>query len=125
MEMTTSALNWFEIAVINFDRAKNFYSAIFDFDMPVAQVGAKTMGFFLHEQGKGIGGAIVKGDGYIPSQTGALIYLAAGNDLTTVLNRVEAAGGKIVSHKSTIPPHGNFATFLDTEGNRLALHSMN
>lgn len=125
MEMTTNSINWFEIAVTDFERAKKFYSAIFDFDMPSMPVGDKMMGFLLHEQGKGIGGAIVKADGYVPSATGALLYLAAGNDLSVVLQRVEAAGGSIVSPKTLIPPHGYFATLMDTEGNRVALHSMN
>ena len=96
MEMTTNALNWFEIPVIDFARAKAFYSRIFDFDMPEMPMGPQTLGFLLHEQGKGVGGAIVKGEGYVPSMTGSLVYLAAGNDLSVVLARVEAAGGKII-----------------------------
>lgn len=63
MEITRNALNWFEVPVIDFDRAKKFYSAIFDFEMPEIQMGPNRLGFFLHEQGQGVGGAIVQGPG--------------------------------------------------------------
>lgn len=125
MEMTKNALNWFEVPVADFDRAKKFYSAIFAFEMPEIQMGPNRLGFFLHEQGQGVGGAIVQGSGYTPSTEGALIYLAAGKDLSVVLGRVEAAGGKVLQPKREVAPHlGYFALFRDSEGNRLALHSM-
>jgi uncharacterized protein len=95
MEMTTNAINSFEIPVTDFDRAKRFYSAIFDFDMPEMQMGPNRMGFLLHEQGKGVGGAILAGEGYLPAKTGTVVYLACGSDLRTV-----------------------------PEGNRVGLHSM-
>ena len=91
MEMTTNAINWFAIPVTDFERAKRFYSAIFGFDMPEMQMGANRMGFLLHEQGKGVGGAIITGDGYTPSKTGTVVYLAGGKDLATVLARVGRA----------------------------------
>jgi len=126
MEMTTHALNWFEIPVTDFPRAKAFYSRIFDFEMPEMKMGAKSMGFLLHEQGKGIGGAIVKGDGYVPAASGVRIYLCAGKDLTVVLARILPAGGKLLTPKTPIGPNlGFFAEFIDSEGNHLALHSPN
>ncbi|MDB5349672.1 MAG: hypothetical protein JWN86_919 [Planctomycetota bacterium] len=125
MEMVTNAVNWCEIPVADFDRAKAFYSAIFDYDMPSQQMGPNQMGFLLFEQGKGVGGAIVKGHGYVPSQEGVLVYLNGGSDLAIVLNRVEAAGGTVLLGKTAITPElGFFAFFLDSEGNKLALHSM-
>ena len=40
------------------------------------------------------------------------------------MNRVEAAGGKIVQPKTQISPDiGFMALFIDCEGNRIALHS--
>lgn len=125
MEMTTNALNWFEIPAADFARAKAFYSAIFDFEMPEMQMGPTTMGFLLHDREKGVGGAIVAGDGCVPAATGTLVYLAAGKDLSTVLSRVEAAGGAIVLPKTMIAPEmGYYATFRDSEGNKVGLHSM-
>lgn len=125
MEMVTNAFNWVEIPVKDFDRARSFYGKIFDFDMPTHQMGPNQMGFLLHEQGKGVGGAIVKGEGYRPSAQGTLAYLNGGENLQVVLSRVESAGGKVVIPKTQITPElGFFAVFNDCEGNRVALHSM-
>lgn len=124
MEMTTNALNWFEIPVADFDRARRFYSAIFDFDMPEMQMGPHRMGFLLHEQGTGVGGAIVEGEYYVPSAEGSLVYLSGGSDLSHVLGRVEAAGGRVLTPKTQISEEfGYFALFTDSEGNRIGLHS--
>lgn len=125
MEMTTHSLNWFEIPVADFGRAKAFYSAIFDFEMPEMPMGPRTMGFFLHDRTAGVGGAIIAGDGCVPAATGTLVYLAAGKDLSTVLSRVEPAGGGVLTPKTLIAPEmGYFAIFSDSEGNTVGLHSM-
>jgi predicted enzyme related to lactoylglutathione lyase len=92
--------------------------------MPTQQMGPHMMGFFHCDQG-GVGGAIVKGDGYVPSTEGTLIYFNGGTDLDNILNRVEGAGGKVEIPKTLITEEiGFFAIFADTEGNRVALHSM-
>lgn len=125
MEMTKDALNWFEIPTLDFERARTFYARIFDYEMPVMTMDSNLMGFLPHEQGTGVGGAIVHGDGNVPSREGTLIYLNGGADLNTVLGRVEEAGGQILVPKTDIGSGmGFFALFLDTEGNRLGLHSM-
>lgn len=124
MEMFTNSLNWFEIPVSDFDRAKLFYSMIYNYEMPDQMMGPVRMGFFLAENG-GIGGAIVQGEGYVPSQEGTLVYLNGGKDLSVVLDRVENAGGKIIHSKTKINDElGYFAIFNDSEGNKMALHSM-
>ena len=126
MEKLKSAVNWFEIPATDFDRAVRFYSEIYASEMPTRDMGHIKMGFFQHEPGTGIGGAVVSGDGCVPSQVGAKLYLNGGSDLLTVLNRVEAAGGTIVTEKRQISPEiGYFAIIVDTEGNRVYLHSMN
>jgi hypothetical protein len=76
---------------------------------------------------KGVGGTLVDSGGYHkPSATdGPLIYLNGNPDVQIVLSRVEAAGGKITVPKTEISPeYGYMAVFLDTEGNRIALHSV-
>lgn len=125
MEMMQNAVSWVEIPVVDFERARKFYSSIYDYEMPVMDMGPVRMGFLLHEQGAGIGGAIVSGDGNIPAQNGPRIYLNGGEDLNTVLKRVEPAGGKIAQPKTEITPEfGFYAAFIDTEGNYISLHSM-
>jgi hypothetical protein len=75
----------------------------------------------------GIGGALCDSGGfYKPSSTeGPLIYLNANPNVQIVLDRIEAAGGKIIVPKTLISDDiGHMAVFIDTEGNRIALHSI-
>lgn len=117
-------ISWFEIPAINFQQAVNFYNRIFKIDMETQLDENYAMAFFPNE--KGIGGAIVTGPNSIPSAIGPLIYLNAGKDLNIVLNRIEEAGGRIVMTKTLINHEsGYFAIFIDSEGNKLALHSNN
>lgn len=119
------AINWFEIPADDFDRAKMFYSRIFDYEMPEMQMGPARMGMFIFDQASGnVGGAIVKVDDFLPSRDGTLAYLNGGEDLTAILMRVEDAGGRVLLGKTRITPEiGYYATFLDSEGNKVALHS--
>lgn len=124
MENINNSLNWFEIPVTDFERARKFYSSIYDYDMPTTTIGESQLGFFP-VQLKNIGGAIIKGDGCVPSQNGTLVYLNGGNDLNIILDKIEPAGGSIAVNKTEISPDlGFFAIFTDTEGNKVALHSM-
>ena len=124
-----NALNWFEIPVADFDRAKKFYENIFQFQMPETAMGPARMGFFLYDfQGGKVGGAIVHNpELYSPSSNGTLVYLNCQPDLQGVLSKVEASGGKIIKQKTLISPEQNlgyWALISDSEGNRVALHSM-
>lgn len=124
MEMNRHALHWAEIPVADFERARRFYSTIFDYEMPQATVGGNTLGFLLFEQGQGIGAAIVHGEGHVPSATGSLVYLSAGRDLAVVLGRVVRAGGVVLKGKCEVGPKlGWYALFRDPDGNRVGLHS--
>lgn len=126
-----NALNWFEIPVTDFNRAKQFYETIFDFQMPESQMGPARMGFLLYDFQSGkVGGAIVHHPGFhMPSQTGALIYLNCNPDLQVILDKVDKAGGKVRQQKMLVsteqPQLGHWALIHDTEGNRIALHSRN
>jgi uncharacterized protein len=127
--MNTHAINWFEIPVSNFERAKKFYESIFRYEMPVTQMGPATMGFFIYDfKNQGRGGAIVHNPGmYTPSANGTLVYLNCEPDLEIVLDRVPEAGGAVDIPKSSVAPDehlGFWALIRDTEGNRVALHSM-
>jgi predicted enzyme related to lactoylglutathione lyase len=118
-----NANNWFEIPANDFDRAKKFYSEILASNIEEMDMGGFRMGMLPAGEGK-VGGAIVKGEGCVPSETGTMVYLNAGTDLAPILTRVEEAGGKVVMPKTMITEEiGYMATFTDTEGNRVALHS--
>jgi predicted enzyme related to lactoylglutathione lyase len=97
--------------------------------MPESQMGPSRMGFFLYDfKGGKAGGAIVHyPDFYTPSDNGSLIYLNCQPDLQVMLDKVESAGGEILKNKTLISPEQNlgyWALIKDTEGNRVALHSM-
>lgn len=122
----TNALNWFEIPAVDFQRAEKFYSTIFDTELAPMK-GIKHLGLqmstFPHGE-DGVGGGVIKGEGYVPSAEGTVVYLNAGDDLNVVLSRVEAAGGQVLLPKTSIGRQGYMAFFLDTEGNKVGLHSM-
>jgi predicted enzyme related to lactoylglutathione lyase len=123
-----NAISWFEIPAIDLNRAQKFYEAIFDIQMiPLDTANFEMRMFPIEDMMNGIGGAIMKAEGfYKPSATdGALVYLNANPDVQIVLDKIEAAGGKIVVPKTQISPeYGYMAVFTDTEGNRIALHSI-
>lgn len=120
----SNAINWFEIPVSDFARAQQFYSAIYNYEMPKMEMGNVTMGSFPYNESTGVGGAICYGEGYEPSSNGAKVYLNGGKDLAVVLERIEGAGGQVIMGKTKISDEiGYFAIFADTEGNQLSLHS--
>lgn len=123
-----NAISWFEIPATDIDRAQKFYEAIFQIRMqPMDFQQTKMRMFPLDDPMKGIGGTLIDSGGFHkPSATdGPLLYLNGNPDVQITLDRVEAAGGKIVVPKTEISPeYGYMAVFIDTEGNRIALHSV-
>lgn len=122
-----NAVSWFEIPATDLDRAQKFYEAIFGFTMTAMDLPNIKMRMFPIEDRMGVGGAVVYSAGfYNPSATeGPLLYLNANPDVQLVLDKVEAAGGKIMVPKTEISPeYGHMGVFIDTEGNRIALHSI-
>ena len=120
------ALSWFEIPAKDLQRAKRFYEAILQATM-IEPAGEMKMAFFPADWQQGeIGGSIVEGEGYVPSDTGTVVFLNGGEDLSKVLDRVVAEGGRVVMPKTAIPMEGGgyFAMFLDSEGNRVGLVSV-
>jgi predicted enzyme related to lactoylglutathione lyase len=120
----TNSINWFEIPAKNFERAKEFYEKLFGAEIQVMPHPEMKYGILPGDMQNGVTGGIVQGAGYEPSDKGPLIYLNGGEDLSAPLSRVEAAGGKIVLPKTAIGENGFMAHFIDTEGNKVALHSM-
>lgn len=118
-------INWFEIPVKDIARAVKFYSNIFSFEtMQQMDLGGFKMAFFPVEPG-GLGGALCQGEWYIPSENGVVVYLNGGDDLSVPLSKVELSGGKILMPKKQITEeYGYMAMFTDSEGNRIALHSL-
>lgn len=123
-----NAISWFEIPTQDIERATKFYETIFNISLIPLDVQQLKMRMFpIENPMSGVGGALCYNkEFYKPSTTeGPLIYLNANPDVQNVLDKVEAAGGKIVVPKTQISPeYGYMAVFVDTEGNRVALHSV-
>ncbi len=119
-----NSVNWFEIPVKNFSRAKKFYEAVLGAAIQEMPHPAYKYGILPGDMQNGVTGGIVEGEGYEPSAKGPLIYLNGGDDLSVPLAKVEKEGGKILLPKTSIGGNGFMAHFTDTEGNKIALHSM-
>ena len=120
-----SYVSIFEIPATDISRAIDFYQAILDIkiekmDMPEMQMG------ILPYDGQMVTGVIIKAEGYKPSVDGVTIYLNGGDNLQVILDKVEKSGGKILVPKTLhADESGYFATFIDSEGNKIGLHSQN
>lgn len=114
----------FEIPVTDMDRAVRFYEAVFQFPMRREQVDGYDMAFFPHGDGQpGASGALAKGDVYVPTRNGAIIYFDVP-DIDPVLTRAVEQGGKVIYPKKHIGKAGWVAEIEDSEGNRVALNAV-
>ncbi len=118
---------WFEIPVSDMKRAKEFYETVFDIEIQVHQLGETLMGWFpfaKDPEARGASGSLVQNvEFYKPSSDGVLIYFSSAG-IDAELGRVEAAGGQVLRGKTQISPEvGYMGLVLDSEGNRIALHS--
>jgi len=120
-----SFISLFEIPATDILRAVNFYQAILDISIERVEIPGMEMGIFPYE-GQIVTGVIMKGEGSKPSADGITIYLNGGDNLQTILDKVEKNGGKVIVPKTShADENGFFALFLDTEGNKLGLNSPN
>ena len=128
--MNSQMVGWFEIPVLNMERAIQFYNKVFNIEIKAQQFGPTAMGWFPfadNQEAKGSAGTLIHNpEHYKPSDQGTLIYFTSrSGDLNDELGRIEAAGGTILKVKTQISEeHGFMGLFLDTEGNRIALHSL-
>ena len=115
---------WVDIPVLDLDRAIRFYSAVVG--QPVDKIGGPgfNFGLFKHE-GNSVGGCLIEPEeGVAPSMTGPLVYIDASNRLDAAVAAAQAHGGRVLKAKHSIAPNGFRAVIADSEGNRVALHSM-
>ena len=122
-----NVVGWFEIPVENMDRAVKFYEMVFGYKFQREKMGELDMAWFpMNMEGYGSAGSLVfHSEMYKPSADGVVVYLTANSgDLSNELGRVEAAGGRVLLEKTQISEeHGYMGLFLDSEGNRVAMHS--
>ena len=114
---------WVDIPAMDLDRAIAFYSAVLG--AKVTKEGGPGFAFGLFEHaGNDVGGCVYVPDHEnAPSRVGPLIYLNADGRLKAAVAAVKAKGGQVLKEPHEIGPHGWRAIVVDTEGNRIALHS--
>jgi len=125
MDSSANALNWFEISVSDMARAKKFYEEVFSISMEETEMMGMKMAFFPIDAMSGkVGGGLVEGPYHKPSADGAKIYLNANPDMDAILAKIQGAGGQVTMPKTLITDDiGYMASFIDSEGNGMSLHS--
>ncbi len=122
--MKTNPVNWFEIPVNDMERARKFYESVFDVELSMLSMRPMQMYQFpMVDDTCGSAGTLVQAEGYKPSHDGTLVYFSVG-DIDGTLGKVIASGGKTILPKMSIAEYGFVAHFEDSEGNKVALHSM-
>lgn len=117
-------VQWLEIATSDIERAKNFYAKVLRLEFQFIEMPDSKMYMFGAPDQIGSSGCLIQADGSNPSAEGTVIYFAC-DDVATEVGRIEGAGGQVIIPKTDIGDFGFFAQFIDTEGNRVGLHSNN
>lgn len=108
----------FEITADDVARAAKFYEV---FGWKITNSGMPGMDYWLADTGPegdmGINGAIMPRK-YQPQP---VIHWVSVDDLDEMIKKVEAAGGKIVGEKQTVPTVGDTIYATDTEGNTFGM----
>lgn len=113
---------WVEIPAKSIERATKFYSMLFNQLLECVEYDGRKFAVIQSENGK-VGLSINQVAGFEPSSDGVLVYLDAGTQFDEMLVRIAGSGGKVVIPRSPMSTTAVFATFLDTEGNTLALYA--
>jgi uncharacterized protein len=114
---------WVDIPVLDLDRAIRFYAAVLGSEVKKQEHPGMTIGLLPGDEGD-ISGCLFSKDDERPSATGPLLYLNAQGRLDEAVVSVGENGGRVLQPKHQIGPYGFRAVILDSEGNRIALHSM-
>ncbi len=114
---------WCDIPCVDLDRVVAFYSAILGQAVTRDNSAGMELAVLPHE-GTVVGGCLVVMPDMKPSAEGPLLYFNCNGRLDAAVATVEKSGGKILQSVHSIGPHGSRAVVLDSEGNRIALHSM-
>jgi uncharacterized protein len=122
----TNTVVWFDMPVVDLDRSIRFYSAVLGSPVHKEEHGGMAFAVLHHEEG-GVSGCLVprsEHNDIKPSDHGVLIYVNCQGRLDEAIAAVVPNGGKVLQPRHPIGPYGFRAVILDSEGNRVALHSM-
>ena len=114
-------LVWFDIPVADLDRSRAFYAAVLG--VPVTREKFDAYEFCVIDHKDGNGGCLVLEPDHVTGKGGVLCYLNVDGRMRDAVQKVARNGGKVIEPAHPIGPHGFRAVVLDSEGNRIALHS--
>jgi uncharacterized protein len=122
--MAPNPVTWFELNVLDIERAKAFYAAVFqvafqDFSNPEMAYWC----FPMDDNQAGAGGALMQMAGCEPGKGGTMVYFNC-EDCAVEESRVAPAGGTVCRPKMAIGTFGFISVVIDTEGNPIGLHSL-
>ncbi|MFM2383663.1 MAG: hypothetical protein RIQ72_235 [Candidatus Parcubacteria bacterium] len=117
-------ITWASIPSLDFDRAVKFYSEVTGTTLDVKGEGDQKMATSLSEAEwqDTIGFGITADSTIKPGSTGPRLYIAT-KDMDTLLDKVEANGGKVLVPKTAMGEMGFWGLMEDSEGNHIGLHS--
>lgn len=112
-------ITWVEIPADDFDRAVNFYNAVFKLNLSKQDFGTEKMAFLPNDEG-----AISYAPKFKPSENGVLVTFTTPDNIEATLQRIEKSGGKIWQTKTKIEAEGrdSFAICIDSEGNKIGIY---
>lgn len=113
---------WVDIPVRDLERSVKFYSAVLNMEVSLQEYGDYRFALLPHENNN-VAGCLVPSHESEPSLNGPLIYLNCDGRLAAGVQAAKAHGGKVLEEPKMIGPHGFRAVIVDSEGNKLALHS--
>jgi predicted enzyme related to lactoylglutathione lyase len=117
-----SAINWFEIPVTDMERAARFYEALEGRSLKRETFMGVPHAIFQSAKEGGVGGALIYEEKRKPSSEGTTVYLDS-SDIDAALERVSKLGAEVLVPKTSIGPIGFMALLIDSEGNKIGLHT--
>ena len=121
MHSSPDRVVWFDLPVADLERASRFYAAVLGIEVSPAKAG--NFSFAVLEHGPdGNGGCLIPNAKEV-SAAGILVYMNVEGRIRDALAQTQKQGGRVLKTIESIGPHGFRAIVLDSEGNRIALHS--
>lgn len=117
------AIHWFEIPVNDYERAISFYEKVFDIKLQKEKMNDIDFALFPATESS-IAGALIKSRFQKPSEQGCLVYLNVDGMMDEVIDRATQQGSNVFLVKMHLGECGYIAHISDSEGNKIALHSI-
>ncbi len=120
--MKKNTVGWFDVPVKKLSRAIDFYSSVLNEKIEITKYESHEFAMIPCEN-DGVTGCLVETKETNPSENGLLLYFSVEGRIDDAIEKAVEMGGKLLLKKEQIGPWGYRAVILDSEGNKIALHS--